>query len=69
MFGLEGITVFVDAPNMTIKGVTDFALNGALTKGMLDGVVVNQVVVRVGSDVVTISSGKVSPGYPIGWKK
>ena len=67
--GLKDITILVDAPNMTIARITEFALNGNLTKGMLNEGVVNQVIVRVGNEVVTISSGKVTPGYPVGWKK
>jgi len=69
VFGINNVTMIVDAPNIDTTQLTTFANNGPLTGAALNQGVVNTVVVKTSSGYVTITNGSVTNGLPAGWKK
>lgn len=59
----------VDAPNMNIGKLKDFAANGPLSGKAVNEGVVNTVIVKTAGGYVTIKNGSVADGVPTVWKK
>jgi len=69
IYGIDNVTMVVNAPNIDKAALMKFAQNGPLTGKALDQGIVNTVVVKTSSGYVTIKNGSIVEGLPKGWKK